>query len=172
MLFGKYINRYYRKYAALFILGVIALIAVDWIQLYIPEFIGEVVLILNSGGDKGRIITLGLYTLLVAAGMFLGRFLWRITLFNASFRIEKSLRHEMFLKAEALPRQFYHETKVGGVMSWFTTDLEAIEEYFSWGTIMLVDSSFLTIITIIKMVRLNLAMTLCVFVVISSASVK
>ena len=164
MLFGKYINRYYRKYAILFILGVIALIAVDWIQLYIPEFIGEVVLILNTNGDKNRIITLGLYTLLVAAGMFVGRFLWRITLFSASFRIEKNIRHEMFLKAEALPRQFYHETKVGSVMSWFTTDLEAIEEYFSWGTIMMVDSTFLTLITVIKMVRLNLVMTLlCAF---------
>ena len=164
MLFGKYINRYYRKYAILFILGVIALIAVDWIQLYIPEFIGEVVLILNTNGDKNRIITLGLYTLLVAAGMFVGRFLWRITLFSASFRIEKNIRHEMFLKAETLPRQFYHETKVGSVMSWFTTDLEAIEEYFSWGTIMMVDSTFLTLITVIKMVRLNLVMTLlCAF---------
>ena len=160
MLFGKYINRYYRKYALLFILGIIALIAVDWIQLFIPEFIGEVVLILKNNGDKGRIVTLGLYTLAVAGGMFLGRFLWRITLFSASFRIEKNIRHEMFLKAEALPRQFYHETKVGSIMSWFTTDLEAIEEYFSWGTIMMVDSTFLTIITLVKMVRLNLAMTL------------
>ena len=164
MLFGKYINRYYRKYAILFILGIIALIAVDWIQLYIPEFIGEVVLILKNNGDKQRIVTLGIYTLLVAGGMFLGRFLWRITLFSASFRIEKNIRHEMFLKAEALPRQFYHETKVGSIMSWFTTDLEAIEEYFSWGTIMMVDSTFLTLITIIKMVRLNLVMTLiCAF---------
>ena len=67
----------------------------------------------------------------------LGRFLWRITLFNASFKIESEMRHEMFLKAEALPRQFYHETKVGSVMSWFTNDLETISEYFSWGTIMM-----------------------------------
>ena len=81
MLFGKYINRYYLKYAPLFILGILALLAVDWIQLYIPEFLGEVVKILNTGGDKERIITLGLYVIAVAGGMFLGRFLWRITLF-------------------------------------------------------------------------------------------
>ena len=104
MLFGKYINKYYLKYAIFFIIGIAALIAVDWIQLYIPEFLGEVVDILQNGGDKNRIFTLGLYVLLVAGGMFLGRFLWRITLFNASFRIESEMRHEMFLKAEALPR--------------------------------------------------------------------
>ncbi len=163
MLFGKYVNKYYLKYAILFIIGIAALIAVDWIQLYIPEYLGEVVDILQNGGDKNRIFTLGLYVLLVAGGMFLGRFLWRITLFNASFRIESEMRHEMFLKAEALPRQYFHETKVGSIMSWFTNDLETITEYFSWGTIMMVDAIFLGIITTIKMVRLDLWMTLICF---------
>lgn len=163
MLFGKYINKYYLKYAIYFIIGIAALIAVDWIQLYIPEFLGEVVKILQENGDKSRIFTLGLYVLLVAAGMFVGRFLWRITLFNASFKIEAEMRHEMFLKAEALPRQYYHETKVGSIMSWFTNDLETITEYFSWGTIMMVDAIFLGIITTIKMVRLDLWMTLICF---------
>ena len=163
MLFGKYVNKYYLKYAILFIIGIAALIAVNWIQLYIPEFLGEVVKILKEDGDKNRIITLGLYVLLVAGGMFLGRFIWRITLFNASFRIESEMRHEMFLKAEALPRQFYTATKVGSIMSWFTNDLETISEYFSWGTIMMVDAIFLGIITTIKMVRLDLWMTLICF---------
>lgn len=163
MLFGKYVNKYYLKYAILFLIGIAALIAVDWIQLYIPEFLGEVVKILQTNGDTSRIFTLGLYVLLVAGGMFLGRFLWRITLFNASFRIESEMRHEMFLKAEALPRQYYHETKVGSIMSWFTNDLETITEYFSWGTIMMVDAIFLGIITTIKMVRLDLWMTLICF---------
>ena len=105
MLFGKYVNKYYFKYAILFIIGIAALIAVDFIQTLIPDYLGEVVEILQKGGDKNRIFVLGGYVLLVAGGMFLGRFLWRITLFNASFRIEAEMRHEMFLKAEALPRQ-------------------------------------------------------------------
>ena len=160
MLFGKHINRYYLKYALLFIIGVLALVGVDILQLFIPEYLGEVVDILQHNGDVSRIGTLGLYVLLCAGGMFVGRFLWRITLFNASFRIESDLRHKMFLKAEALPRQFYTSTKVGSIMSWFTNDLETISEFFSWGTIMLVDALFLSVLTIIKMVRLDLAMTL------------
>lgn len=166
MLFGKYVNKYYLKYAILFIIGIAALIAVDWIQTFIPQYLGEVVKILQVKEgpiDTERIITLGLYVLLVAGGMFLGRFIWRITLFNASFRIESEMRHEMFLKAEALPRQYYHETKVGSIMSWFTNDLETISEYFSWGTIMMVDAIFLGIITTIKMIRLDLWMTIICF---------
>ena len=160
MLFGKYVNKYYLKYAILFIIGIAALIAVDVVQLFIPEYLGRVVHILQNEEDTSEIITLGLYVLACAGGMFLGRFLWRITLFNASFKIESEMRHEMFLKAEALPRQFYTSTKVGSVMSWFTNDLETVSEYFSWGTIMLVDAIFLSVFTIVKMVRLDLAMSL------------
>ena len=164
MLFGKHINRYYLKYAPLFILGILALVAVDIIQLFVPEYLGEVVKILQTpDSDRGRIMTLGIYVLIVAAGMFLGRFLWRVTLFNAAFRIEADMRHKMFLKAESLPRQYYHETKVGSIMSWFTNDLETISEYFSWGTIMMVDAVFLGIITVIKMVRLDIWMTVICF---------
>ena len=166
MLFGKYINRYYLKYAVWFLIGIIALVVVDWIQLYIPEFLGRVVELVNDDitVHKQEIIDIGLKVLLVAAGLFLGRFLWRITLFRASFKIESSLRHEMFLKAEALPRQFYHETKIGSVMSWFTNDLETIEEFFSWGTIMIVDALFLSVITAIKMFSLNVPLTIICFI--------
>ena len=75
MLFGKYVNRYYLKYAVLFIIGIAALIAVDWIQLYIPEFLGNVVRILNeqhplTDVGKSEIIKWSLWTLAVAGGMF------------------------------------------------------------------------------------------------------
>ena len=166
MLFGKYINRYYLKYAVWFILGIASLVVVDWIQLYIPEYLGRVVELVEDSIvlNKQEIINIGLKVLLVAAGLFVGRFLWRVTLFRASFKIESGLRHQMFLKAEALPRQYYHETKVGSVMSWFTNDLETIEEFFSWGTIMIVDSLFLSVITTIKMFRLNVPLTIICFI--------
>ena len=166
MLFGKYINRYYLKYAVWFLLGIASLVVVDWIQLYIPEYLAKVVDLIEDDyiANKQEIINVGLKVLLVSAGLFVGRFLWRITLFRASFKIESNLRHEMFLKAEALPRQFYHETKVGSVMSWFTNDLETIEEFLSWGTIMIVDSLFLSVITTIKMFRLNVPLTIICFI--------
>ena len=164
MLFGRHVNRYYLKYSWLFIIGILALIAVDYIQLKIPEYLGEVVYILDNNLDTSRIYTLGIYVLIVAAGMFVGRFIWRIALFNASFRIEADMRHKMFLKAEALPRQYYHDNKVGSVMSWFTNDLETISDYFGWGTVMIVDSSFMALITVIKMLFLDKILSLICFI--------
>ena len=164
MLFGKYINRYYLKYAPLFIIGILALLAVDYIQLFIPKYLGEVVDILQNDGDTSLIGTLAIKVLIVAAGMFVGRFLWRITLINAAFKIEADLRHKMFLKAEELPREYYHDNKVGSIMSWFTNDLETISDCMQWGTIMIVDALFLSAITIIEMLRLDVLLSLICFV--------
>ena len=164
MLFGKYINRYYLKYAPLFIIGILALLAVDYIQLFIPKYLGQVVDILQNDGDTSLIGTLAIKVLIVAAGMFVGRFLWRITLINAAFKIEADLRHKMFLKAEELPREYYHDNKVGSIMSWFTNDLETISDCMQWGTIMIVDALFLSAITIIEMLRLDVLLSLICFV--------
>lgn len=163
MLFGKYINKYYLKYWAFFLLGIIFLIVVDYLQLYVPEFLGQIIDFFDNGSVAGHEKEIGqiiIYVILVSFGMFFGRVVWRLSIFHASTGIEASLRQEMFLKSERLSQRYYHETKVGNIISWFTTDLETIEEFFGWGTIMLVDASFLSLFVLIKMFILDWALTL------------
>ena len=163
MLFGKYINKYYLKYWAFFLIGIIFLIVVDYLQLYVPEFLGQIIDFFDNGSVAGHEKEIGqiiLYVILVSFGMFFGRVVWRLSIFHASTGIEASLRQEMFLKSERLSQRYYHETKVGNIISWFTTDLETIEEFFGWGTIMLVDASFLSLFVLIKMFILDWALTL------------
>lgn len=161
MLFSKHLNKYYARYWYFFLVGIFALVAVDYVQLYQPEFLGELVDSLKDGtatlSSVTRIVT-GL--LIVAAVMFGGRMLWRYTLFNASLRIQAGLRREMFLKSERLSPTYYHATKVGSIMSWFTTDLETIEEFTGFGTVQLVDAFFLGILVILRMFRLDWALAL------------
>ncbi len=168
MLFGRYINKYYLKYAIFFIIGVAALVAVDIAQMFAPEFLGNVVDLLKDGvlskEEQAKMIQMIIATLVVAGVMMLGRVLWRITIFHASFRIGSSLRKEMFLKAERLSQRYYHENKVGTVMAWFTNDVETIEDYFGWGTIMLVDAFFLSTIVIVRMIMLEYVLSLIAFI--------
>jgi len=179
MLLNRYINKYYRKLWYLFLLGIIALVVVDVVQLYEPEFLGQIVdhLKQNETPDSVFIGRICGKLLLVGAAMFAGRLVWRVCLLNASSRIETGLRHEMFRKSERLSQQYYHETKVGSIMSWFTTDLETIEEYTGIGTVQMVDAFFLGILVIIKMFRLDWALTLfalipMLFIVIWGALVE
>lgn len=160
MLFGKYVNKYYLKYSWLFLIGLVGLIAVDVFQLFIPEYLGKLVDMFDGGAiDKVALKEIILGVMVVALVMFFGRIMWRLSIFNASQRIEADLRHTMFLKSERLSQRYYHENKVGAVMAWFTTDLETIEEFFGWGSVMLVDAMFLSVLALYKMFSLDWALT-------------
>ena len=163
MLFGKHINKFYLRYGAFFIIGLIALIMVDYVQLFIPEFLGTIVSEVEKEDMNIELINETIIkTILVAVAMFIGRMAWRFSVFNASQRIEAGLRHDMFLKAERLSQRYYHSTKVGTIMAWFTNDLETVEEFFGWGFIMLVDAIFLSIFAVMKLLKLDWVLSLVV----------
>ena len=160
LLFGKHINKYYLKYFWLLFLGVLALLFVDWVQLLLPDYVGDIVEILETGiGDEeipyivGKIMIAGFC-------MFFGRMLWRYTIFYASHGMAHGVRKDMFAKAERLSRDFYHKNKIGTVMAWFTNDLENVEEFFGFGTVMIVDAVFLSMFALIKMFALDVMLAL------------
>ena len=49
MLFGKHINRYYLKHLPTLLLGIIALVVVDYFQLIVPELYKMVINGVNNG---------------------------------------------------------------------------------------------------------------------------
>ena len=85
MLFSKYLNKYYRKYWYFYLIGILALVFVDYIQLFIPEFLGELVKIFEDAAgagiftsqDRDNIVRIVLFTILIGAGLMIGRMLWR-----------------------------------------------------------------------------------------------
>lgn len=166
MLFNKHMLKYYLKYSWLYLLGIAALVAVDYVQLWIPEYLGDITNIIKDKpvDAASQLQHILIMIFVVAIVMFGGRMLWRFTLFNASGRVEGNLRHEMFLKSEKLSQKYYHENKVGSIMSWFTTDLETIEEYAGFGVVTIVDAFFLGCLVIVKMVRLDWALAVLAFI--------
>lgn len=161
MIFGKYVNRFYFKYFLHFFIGVLFLILVDYVQLLVPQIIGD----LSRANDNGTLTEMminqgALNIFYVAIFMFTGRFIWRVSILSGAFNIASDLREDMFVKCEKLSQRFYQENKVGAVMSYFTNDLDTIQEAYGWGTVMLVDSIFLTILTFYKMLKINLSLSL------------
>ena len=152
---------YYSRYIGLFIIGIFADIMVDVVQTFVPEFLGEMVEIVSSFssvtvGDISHIIK---KIMIVASILMVGRCLLRYGIMQAASRIEADIRHDMFDKAERLSQRYYHENKIGTIMSWFSSDVEAVEEFVGWGTIMMIDAIFLSIISIYKMVRLDVILS-------------
>ena len=164
MLFGKYINKYYKKYGLGIALGIFFLVCVDFIQLFIPDLLGKLVELFEDGYNPDKVAqqvtTYGLEILLIALAMFFGRVVFRLFLFGSSTKITEGLRQDMFDKSQRLDQTYYHANKIGNVMSWMTSDTEEIQEYLGWGTVMLVDGFFMTGVVLVRMFMKNWMLTI------------
>lgn len=164
MLFGRHVNRYYLRYLHFFLLGLVALIAVDWFQLEIPRICGE---ILDGLSDTVKdnpdslfhhpeqMKQLMLYLGIIACIMFGGRFLWRYSILGVAARIESDMRLDLFSHSLKLSNSYYKQHKTGALMTLYTNDLQVIRQAFGSGTVMLVDILFLGGFALYKMFRCN-----------------
>lgn len=159
ILLGKYLKKYYKQLSFFLILGVVALVVVDIVETEVPKFLKDIVDNID-GMTTPALWEILWKVLLCALVIVLGRVGWRLCIMYASKKIAAGLRGDMFQKSLRLSNSFYHENKTGTIMSWFTTDIETIEEYFGWGTVMLVDAVFLSLIVLIRMIMVDYALTL------------
>lgn len=160
MLFGKNVNRYYFKYFHLFLIGIAALLLVDYIQLLIPENYGNLIDLIGSKTLTMASLLKIIYNMLfITLCMFVGRFAWRMAVLNVGVRVETDLRVRMFRKMESLSQDYFQIHKTGAQMALYTNDLMSIKNCFTDGIIFLVDAFFLGGLAIYKMVKLNVIMT-------------
>lgn len=170
MIFGKHINKYYFKYAGWLLLGLAALVLVDYIQLIVPNLYQQVINGMNMGyvAVDGAVLPFDMDFLLdriclpmvgIVVAMVVGRFLWRVCIFGAAIKVETGLRNEMFDHAKDLDRQFYQENKVGGLMSLFTNDLETVQDCYGSGFLMFFDALLLGGLSVHHMWRMDPLMT-------------
>ena len=161
MLLSKHFRKYYLTYGLYFILGIAVLIAVDWIQLDIPKYVGGIIDTLKSANPDVDLIEQSIIWIgVIAIGITIGRFVWRYTIFGASRRIEYELRNVMFTHATKLSQSFYSQEKVGGLMTYFINDLEAVRMSFGPGILMLIDGLMLGAFALYRIANLNLNLTL------------
>lgn len=157
MIFGRHVNKYYLKFAHFFLLGVIALLVIDYVQLEIPEVIGGVIDGLDKGTlDEGQLIDAVIKLAIIAILMVAGRFTWRYCIFGTSAKIETCIRDDMFKHAETLSQTYYSENKTGAQMALYTNDLQTIRMAFGPGIVMLCDAIFLGVMAYAKMLTLDL----------------
>ena len=160
MLFGRHINKYYLKYGIFFLLGLAALVVVDFAQLEIPNIIGNIIdglELKNITEDQVflYIKDIAVFGLIMVAG----RFLWRIFIFGSSWRIDFELRNKMFAHAEKLSQTYYSEKKSGGLMALFINDLNAIRMIFGPGLLMMFDIIILGSLAFYRMYSLDPTIT-------------
>lgn len=170
MIFGKHINRYYLKYAGMLLLGLAALVMVDYLQLVIPNLYQMVINGINQGYVEvnGTRMAFDMDFLLdricmpmlgIILAMVTGRFLWRVCIFGAAIKVEADLRDQMFDHAKELSCEFYQQNKVGNLMSLFTNDLDTVQDCYGSGFLMFFDALLLGVLAVRKMWRMDSLLT-------------
>ncbi|MCL6521504.1 MAG: ABC transporter ATP-binding protein/permease [Firmicutes bacterium] len=143
-----------------YLLGVLALVATDTLGLVEPALIGratDAIVGLRRGASAERasaMASIHLYVALIAglavlAALF--RFVWRQQVQGASRRLEYALRDLLFRHFQRMGPRFYAEHRTGELMALATNDVQAVRFAFGNGVVNLVDSVYITLVTIVWM---------------------
>ena len=143
------------------LIGLVALLIVDVLQLFIPRIIKYAIDDLTLGTMvPSRHLFYGLEVLILALGIGGFRYVWRYFLLGATRRIEKALRDRLFIHLQTLSPSYFSHTKVGDLMAHATNDIEAVRMAMSLGVVFLVDTIILGVLTIFFMVYIHPTLTL------------
>jgi len=143
------------------LVGLIALLIVDVLQLFIPRVIKYAIDDLTLGTlFPSRLLLYGLEVLILALGIGGFRYVWRYFLLGATRRIEKALRDRLFIHLQTLSPSYFSHTKIGDLMAHATNDIEAVRMAMSLGVVFLVDTIILGVLTIFFMIYIHPTLTL------------
>ena len=140
------------RYAPAYIVGLITLYVVDYVNLFIPQFMGDVTDGLSQHAlDAHGVLTICLKMALCGVIVMLGRAAWRYFIFGSARKIERLLRDQMFQKLETLSQRYYNAHKTGDLMSYFTNDLEAMRQAIGPAVVTAFDATVLTVLVLYRM---------------------
>lgn len=155
------LKEFLSKHKWSYFLGVLWLIIVDSIQLIVPQIYRSLTNDFQNNLLSSQAIIK--YTLLIiGTGITVstGRYFWRIYILGTSRTLEHYLRDKIFNHLLTLSPNYFNTHKTGDLMAHATNDINAVRMALGLGIMMIVDSSFMIILSLIMMVRTtNLKLT-------------
>jgi len=143
------------------LIGLIALLIVDVLQLFIPRVIKYAIDDLTLGTlSPSSLLLYGLEVLILALGIGGFRYVWRYFLLGTARRIEKALRDRLFIHLQTLSPSYFSHTKIGDLMAHATNDIDAVRMSLSLGVVFLMDTIILGVLTIFFMIYIHPQLTL------------
>lgn len=124
-----------------YLLGILMLMFVAFLQLLPPKIIGYVVDEIRLGTLTGETLVKWLLVLAGAAlMMYIIRYYWRMMIFGSAILLARQLRERLFRHFTRMSPQFYQKRRVGDLMAHATNDLSAVQQTAGAGVLTLVDS--------------------------------
>ncbi|ELK44027.1 multidrug ABC transporter permease/ATP-binding protein [Brevibacillus agri] len=149
----KELSWFFRAYWKRYTIGILFLFLIDVLMLWPPRLIGETVDAMRNSSLTTQDLTRTVAILLsLGVGLYAMRFAWRHLLNGGALILERTLRERLFAHLTRMTPSFYHRKRSGDLMAVATNDIPAIEQTASTGVLTLVDSLFMTLLTLGVMV--------------------
>ena len=159
------IKPYLQENRCLIFLGITCLIAVDFLQLFIPRIIKWAVDDLTAyRADTLKLFTYALYIVGIAIMIGILRYLWRRFLIGTSRRVEEGLRNQFFAHIQTLSASYFDNVKTGDLMAHATNDIQHVRMATGMGMVALTDAIVLGTAAIGFMAYINVKLTLFVLI--------
>ncbi len=143
------------------VIGLLALLIVDVLQLFIPRVVKYAIDDLTFREVIPRqLFVYGLEILMLALGIGGFRYVWRYLLLGTARRVERTLRDRLIQHLQTLSLSYFSRTRVGDLMAHATNDVEAVRMSIAMGIVFLVDTIILGILTIFFMIYIHPLLTL------------
>ena len=141
-----------RRFAPAYLVGLVTLLVVDYVDLFVPKLIGQATDGLAAHVlDGAGVMRIAGQIVLCGAVVMFGRFWWRRFIFGSARKIERQLRDVMFEKLETLSQRYFNAHKTGDLMSYFTNDLEAVRMAIGPAVVEIFDATVLTVLVLYRM---------------------
>ena len=157
---------FFRAYWKRYTVGVAFLFLIDALMLVPPRLIGETVDQIRNGTLTPFLLQQTVAILLVLAiALYVMRFAWRYLLNGGALILERTLREKFFAHLTRMTPAFYQRRRSGDLMAVATNDIPAIEQTASMGVLTLVDSLFMTVMTLgVMIVSIDWRLTLAALI--------
>jgi ATP-binding cassette subfamily B multidrug efflux pump len=147
------------------VLGLLALIVVDMVQLSIPRLIKWIVDDLTALRTSVSRLALQAGTIAVMAlliGTF--RYIWRRCLLGTARDLEQSLRNRLLAHIQILSPSYFDTTKTGDLMAHATNDIQQVRMAAGMGLVAFNDALVLGSAAIVFMLYIHVQLTLYVLI--------
>ncbi|ODN30810.1 ABC transporter ATP-binding protein [Fervidobacterium thailandense] len=134
-----------------YVLGIVALIIIDLLQLFVPKVISKAVNTLRVVKSVDEIKVFVYSILGLALGMLVGRFWWRYFIMGSSRFFDYEAKRFLFDKILSLDMYFFDKHRSGDIMAYFTNDVSMVERMLGIGVVQLTDALFMTFTTVFFM---------------------
>lgn len=131
-LIGGYAKSRWLHYAA----GILSLAAVDLMNVYIPQFTGQI----TDGLKAGTIGMDGVW-----------RLIGLIILMGAALDVRRRLQEDLFAHLEKLSMRYYNEHKTGDLMAHFTNDMRSVQMLMGPTVVTAFDATVMLVMVLGKM---------------------